>query len=619
MAVRWFDGVDDRINLALGALGQAWGPATIALLLRPENVAYNATILSLGADNPRVFRYTDTGPGASVNTGLATAYPYPNILLAANEWSLLVITKATKAAGTSSTSAVRFHRFRFSTSVVERVTAPNAQDFPVPSGGVLLGARSGPSDFWKGSLGAGAVWNVALTDAQVSELWANLRTSDWWTCSAGQPRGLWELNQASTATAVTDLSGNGADQTALVGTSVLAGQDPPGWTFDGRGPERRTAGDTVAISDSAGRIVGVARVTGDAVVVGERVTGTATHFNTYGQGVYGAAHYGQADTVTVLGAAVSLSDSVAVSDSATGVVTPGGPASLVRTVADAVTVSESLARTTTRPRALADAVTVAETVGQTGTRPRALADALTVGDAVARTTTAARTVTDSVAVTETATRISTRARPAMDTVTVGEAVVTTAAMARGAADALTVSDAVARTTTAMRAAADTVAVADFVVRTTTRARTLAEDALAVTDTAGRTVTAPRAVADALTIGETTAITLDTTVPVLNITVAPSPTTISKVAGFDTSTFSFAPDTAITAWKVKVVPATNSLENAGTTIPTTNGSQNTTGGALGAGVNQSVTIKGADLEAASAGDGDKLVKIFARDTAGNWTA
>lgn len=114
------------------------------------------------------------------------------------------------------------------------------------------------------------------------------------------------------------------------------------------------------------------------------------------------------------------------------------------------------------------------------------------------------------------------------------------------------------------------------------------------------------------------ITLDTTVPVSTISVAASPTKISKLATFDTCTFSFQADVAIQAWKVKVVPSGGSTESAGTTIPTTAGSANTTGGALAATTNQSVTIKGTDLETASSGDGAKIVKVFTQDLAGNWS-
>jgi len=117
---------------------------------------------------------------------------------------------------------------------------------------------------------------------------------------------------------------------------------------------------------------------------------------------------------------------------------------------------------------------------------------------------------------------------------------------------------------------------------------------------------------------TDTITLDTTLPVPNISVAASPTKISKVATFDTTTFSFQSDSAVQSWKVKVVPATNSIESAGTTIPVTAGSANVTGGALAATTNQSVTIKGSDLETASAGDGSKIVKVFVQDLSGAWS-
>jgi hypothetical protein len=117
---------------------------------------------------------------------------------------------------------------------------------------------------------------------------------------------------------------------------------------------------------------------------------------------------------------------------------------------------------------------------------------------------------------------------------------------------------------------------------------------------------------------TDTITLDTTLPIVTISVAFAPTKISKIATFDTATGSFQVDTAIQAWKIKVVPAIDSMHTAGTTIPTTGGSVDTSGGSLAADTNQSVTITGADLEAASAGDGPKIVKVFAQDISGGWS-
>lgn len=114
------------------------------------------------------------------------------------------------------------------------------------------------------------------------------------------------------------------------------------------------------------------------------------------------------------------------------------------------------------------------------------------------------------------------------------------------------------------------------------------------------------------------ITLDTAVPVITIT-GPDVDTISKVSGFDSAVASFTVDSDFVEYRVCAVPATNSLVAAGTVIPTTAGSVNTSGaGSFAANTPISVTIKGADLEAASPGDGVKIIKVFAKDAAGNWS-
>lgn len=113
------------------------------------------------------------------------------------------------------------------------------------------------------------------------------------------------------------------------------------------------------------------------------------------------------------------------------------------------------------------------------------------------------------------------------------------------------------------------------------------------------------------------ITLDTTVPVLTIT-GPDVSKVSKIAGKRVASFSFSTDSDLVAYKVKVVPSTGSLDSAGTTIGTTNGSTNMTGGAVVAAGTVSCTIDGRDLDAASAGDGAKIIKVFGQDASGNWS-
>lgn len=114
------------------------------------------------------------------------------------------------------------------------------------------------------------------------------------------------------------------------------------------------------------------------------------------------------------------------------------------------------------------------------------------------------------------------------------------------------------------------------------------------------------------------ITYDSSVPVITIS-GPDVSKVSKIAGKRVASFSFSPDVALSAYKVKVVPASGSLEDAGTVIPTTNGSTNMTGGAVGAGATVNCTIDGRDLEVASSGDGSKIIKVFGQEAgSGNWS-
>lgn len=114
------------------------------------------------------------------------------------------------------------------------------------------------------------------------------------------------------------------------------------------------------------------------------------------------------------------------------------------------------------------------------------------------------------------------------------------------------------------------------------------------------------------------IVLDTNVPVVTIT-GPDYSKISKVGGKDTATISFVSDVDFVQYKVCVVSASTDTQALGTVIPTTGGSTNTSGsGSFDAQDDITVTIKGADLEAASAGDGTKIVKVFVKTDGDNWS-
>lgn len=116
------------------------------------------------------------------------------------------------------------------------------------------------------------------------------------------------------------------------------------------------------------------------------------------------------------------------------------------------------------------------------------------------------------------------------------------------------------------------------------------------------------------------ITLNTVVPVVSVT-GPDKARISKIPGFGSAVISFTADVMFIAYKVCVVPAANSLESAGAAIPSDGGSENISGSkaeGYPADTPISVTINGADLEAASGGDGVKIVKVFVQNEAGTWS-
>lgn len=116
----------------------------------------------------------------------------------------------------------------------------------------------------------------------------------------------------------------------------------------------------------------------------------------------------------------------------------------------------------------------------------------------------------------------------------------------------------------------------------------------------------------------TSITLDTSVPAVTI-IGPDVSRISKTSPKDVATFSFTSDVAFTEYKIKVVPSKSSLHDAGTLIGTANGSTNMSAtGTFKASTAISCKIYGKDLEIASSGDGEKIIKVFVKNTIGTWS-
>lgn len=116
------------------------------------------------------------------------------------------------------------------------------------------------------------------------------------------------------------------------------------------------------------------------------------------------------------------------------------------------------------------------------------------------------------------------------------------------------------------------------------------------------------------------ITMDTSIPTVTVT-NPSVVKISKVAGKDSSSFTFTVNEAFVEYKVKLVGTTGATHTTGTQIGTASGSVNVSGtGTYTSSTVTTVTIRAADLETATANmNGQNIIKVFVKDTSGLWSA
>lgn len=96
---------------------------------------------------------------------------------------------------------------------------------------------------------------------------------------------------------------------------------------------------------------------------------------------------------------------------------------------------------------------------------------------------------------------------------------------------------------------------------------------------------------------------------VTVYVSQTRTRVSAVTGFTTDTVTWTADEACQAWQIREVAAADTTIAAAGVIVAS-------GGAVSAGVQQNTDIVSSNL---SAGDGGKLLKIFAQDLAGNWSA
>ena len=240
MAVRHFDGFTDYLQVSGGAIGGNYNKAKASSILaviepRQKNTGADCALMTVlvGSSSKEAMflpsagttdlQWGDDDPGNSTN---AVLYDFP-----LNAWYIMAFTKAsgsaTFRAHMYAIALTTWHR-NDSASSVSDAASGTAIDT------VTWGAFTPGVGHNMYRLAVAAVWNgTQLSDAQLNTVASALSTQSVYALS---PNALWEFNQASVGTSVTDLMGGGANQKGISGTSVVTGDDPT-WTFGLGAPE----------------------------------------------------------------------------------------------------------------------------------------------------------------------------------------------------------------------------------------------------------------------------------------------------------------------------------------------------------------------------------------------
>lgn len=244
MTARSFDGTDDEIRTSIGNCNITGAVSMGAIFRRSANGDYHAIMglhtsggtatYSIEVADTNVFDFT-----GNVNFG-------GHGIVAADGWTLVLFTKAT------GTVAPRLHRYVYSTKAWTHFTASTstANGSSVSGGTVRFGEWQDVDDF-AGLIDRAAIWDKELTDAEAELLTGGLGS---WFYS--NPKGLWDFRQAATGQGVRDLTGGGADQSTIAGTTVDKDQSfqEPGWGQAGIINLIASAGGTTFTQDVSGTL-----------------------------------------------------------------------------------------------------------------------------------------------------------------------------------------------------------------------------------------------------------------------------------------------------------------------------------------------------------------------------
>lgn len=215
---RRFNGTSDSITLSLGGTNFAFGPGTIAAVIRNSSISIQQAIFSAGVSNAARSELRINTSGQLVLQADANSVACTTITLPTNKWLLVAATKA------SGTQTPRMHLLDYLTrawSHADGSTTMINGTAPVTSAAIGVGATG--TNFYLADIAVIGAWNSVLTDPQIESLAADLTVSNW--NAYATTRGMWILDP-NPAVTVVDRSGNGANQSAISGTTTPLQEHP---------------------------------------------------------------------------------------------------------------------------------------------------------------------------------------------------------------------------------------------------------------------------------------------------------------------------------------------------------------------------------------------------------
>ncbi len=332
--VRTFNGSSDYIKLTAGANDVGYGTyLAVAMFAGSVGASEVPWLTSISGTTEKVSAWVRFGHLGYYNTHLGVTQETTTSI---SGWQIFAETKATGA------TTPRAHVCTLTSRAWVHADMAGSGNDGDAANGWYIGAHVSFGDFFNGPIYLVAYWNTVLSDVQLETITSVA------TLRALSPTGLWILDQADVGTAVVEVNGSGADQTAISGTTVTTGVQIPNF----------------GVPELAGAYAAAATPTLSATVSAPIATAAAAAFTpTFPVYLTGSAAGAVTVTSTVSGN-VTIAGVLAVA--AASAATPGLVTSLGGAVTGAVTVTVRLSTSIAVPAvaASASALTPQIVVGQ---------------------------------------------------------------------------------------------------------------------------------------------------------------------------------------------------------------------------------------------------------------